>query len=144
MWIYDVTLSLLLATTIQIVETMSPIERPKWWPTVEQDVRTHAAVNDLYFDVGLGLDAGRRHELAAIYDQAAELVEARGILTVDEAAAWIVYDDMPVMFRGTEPFDTAPAAEAGRVMADLLRGRFQDAPDGKEWLYGWPGGPTAI
>jgi hypothetical protein len=51
----------------------------------------------------------------------ADQLAARGPVTAAEAAAWIVLDDLPVIFRGEEPMDTKPVAELSR--APLYPGR---------------------
>jgi hypothetical protein len=69
---------------------------------------------------------------------------ARGVLTAQEAAAWIVLEDEPVTFRGTDPEDTEPFAELGYALAELIRGTLPPPPPGSWWFYGGPGGRRTI
>jgi hypothetical protein len=144
LWIYDASLALLLAQLIGIVESTPEDERPPWWPHVVDGLRVHAAVGDLYFDVDLGLDDRDQHQLAELYEQAAEQVRARGIFTPEEAEAWVILDDLRVIFRGDRPVDTAPVAQLGHALAALIRGELPAAPRGQSWYYGTPNGPTTI
>lgn len=144
LWVYDASLSLLLAELISMVEELSPQDRPQWWQSVEHDLRVHAVVSDLYFDVGLGLDPTQQGQLAALLEAAADRVEQRGSFTADEAAQWKVLDEHPVIFRGSEPMSTAPVAELGRALAALLRGTLPSAPPNEWWYYGSPGGCRTI
>ncbi|HKD98516.1 MAG TPA: hypothetical protein VKB69_13115 [Micromonosporaceae bacterium] len=143
-WIYDASLSLLLAQLISVVESMPAGQRPAWWPDVVHDLRVHAAISDLYFDIGRGLDDRSRQQLAELYDKAANGVQARGLFTRDEADTWLIYDDLPVIFRGSQPVDTTPAAQLGHALAAIIRGNLSATPPGQTWFYGTPDGPSTI
>lgn len=143
-WVFDVSLSLALAETVRLVELMPETERPSWWSSVDEQLRVHATINDLFFDLDLGLTDPHRAELADLFDQAATRLTAREVFTREQAAAWKVLDDYPVMFRGSEPFETAPAAELASALASLIRGTLPPAPPRTWWLYGWPGGRTTL
>ena len=143
-WVYDASLSLVLAEVIRDVETMPEEDRPAWWPAIEEDLRIQAVISDFYLDLDLGLDAAQREELARLLDAAADRVSARGVFTVEEASAWVVLRDLTVIFRGDEPEDTAPAAELARALAAMIRGTLSAAPPRTWWYYGPPGGRTTI
>jgi hypothetical protein len=144
LWAYDASLSLLLAQTVRLVEESSPDRRPAWWSGVVRGLRVHAVITEFYLDLDLGLSAGQREELARLFDEAAELVRERGVFTADEAAAWLILDDAPVRFRGREPEPTAPAAELGHALAQLIRGTLPPPPAGTWWFYGSPGGRRTV
>ncbi|MEJ3743870.1 hypothetical protein WEI85_11325 [Actinomycetes bacterium KLBMP 9797] len=144
MWVYDASLSLVLAELITLVEGAPSDERPGWWPGVVRDLRVQAVISDFFFDLDLGLSDQQRAELAELFDQAAELVRVRQVFTADEAAAWPVLDDIPVIFRGSEPEPTGPAAELGHAVAELIRGTLPPSPPGTSWFYGSPGGRRTI
>jgi hypothetical protein len=143
-WAYDASLSLVLAEVIREVEMMPGEDRPAWWPAVEEDLRIHAVINDLYLDLDLGLDAAQREELAGLLDVAADRVSARGVFTAAEASAWVVLSDLTVIFRGDESEDTAPAAELARALAAMIRGTLPPAPPRTWWYYGPPRGRTTL
>jgi len=52
--------------------------------------------------------------------------------------------DLPVTFRGSQPVDTAPAAQLGRALAAIIRGTLPAAPSGHTWYYGTPNGPFTL
>jgi hypothetical protein len=66
------------------------------------------------------------------------------VFTVREASAWLVLDDLTVIFRGEEPENTAPAAELAEALASLIRGTLPAAPRNTWWFYGSPGGRRTI
>jgi hypothetical protein len=102
-------------------------------------------ISDDYLDLDLGLDAAQREELARLLDSAADRVSARGVFTAEEASAWVVLDDLAVIFRGgAEPQDTAPAAELARALAAMIRGTLPAAPPRTWWYFGPPGGRTTL
>jgi hypothetical protein len=109
-WVYDASLSLVLAEVIRDVETTPAEERPAWWPAIEEDLRIQAVISDFHLDLDLGLDAAQRAELARLLDAAADRVGARDVFTAEEASAWAVLSDLTVIFRSDGPEDTAPAA----------------------------------
>lgn len=138
MWAYDAGLSLVLAEVVHCVEERPAERRPSWWPAVVGELRVHAAVSDLYFDLDLGLTADAREELARLLDEAAARLLDRRVVTAEEAAGW------KVLFRGREPVDTAPIAELADALADLIRGTLPPSPPGTWWYYGEPGGRRTI
>lgn len=144
MWAYDASLSLVLAQTVRLAEESSPDRRPAWWTRVERKLREQTVVPDVYFDLDLGLNDIEREQLAQLFDQAAEVVRARGVFTADEAAGWPVLDGIPVIFRGEEPQQTAPAAELGHALAQLIRGVLPPPPAGTVWYYGPASGRTTL
>ena len=144
MWAYDESLALVLAEVIRDVEGRSAEHRPTWWPGVAPDLRFHAAVNDHYVDLDLGLDAGAREELARLFTAAADRLLDRRVFTAEEAAGWKVLDDLPVIFRGRDEVETAPIAELGHALADLIRGTLPSPPPRTWWYYGAPGGRRTI
>jgi hypothetical protein len=143
-WIYGASLAVLLAELIGIVEQMDDDQRPRWWPEVVGELRRDAAVGDYFFDVGQELNHPEHLELANLYELAADRVEQRGTLTPDEAAAWIILDDLPLIFRGDQPVDTTPVAQLGHALSELIRSGLPAAPQGHLWYYGIPGGPKTI
>ena len=143
-WVYDASVSVLLAQVIRAVEDMPAARRPVWWLNIVQDMRSAAALTYFGIDLDLGLDDIQREEFAELVDDAGAVLLRRGTFTADEAAAWKVLDDMSVTFRGTEPADLAPAAEVGTALTALIRGTLPPAPEGTWWFYGPPGGRTTI
>jgi hypothetical protein len=144
MWVYDVALAVVLAQVVSLVEQAPPARRPGWWSGVVGQLRVHATVGDLAFDLDLGLTGAERVELAGLLVEAADQLLARGVLTTDEAADWTVLDDQPVIFRGRDPVDTGPFAELGYALAQLIRGTLPAPPPGSWWFYGAPGGRRTI
>jgi hypothetical protein len=144
LWVYDASLSLLLAELAHMVEELAPAQRPDWWQLVEHDVRVQAIVSELEFDLGIGLTQEQRDEFATLLALAADQVERRGVFTPEEAAGWYLLEQNMVLFRGSEPINTDTVAELGRALAALLRGGLPGAPPGEWWLYGAPGGRRSI
>jgi hypothetical protein len=144
LWAYDVSVSLLLAELIGVVEERLPDERPAWWPGIEHDVRVHAIVSDFHLDLSLGLEVEQREELASLLEEATSRIRQRGQFTAEEAGRWRLLDDSTVLFRGTDPIDTAMVAELGAAVVALLRGQLPQAPTGTRWLFGSSGGRRTI
>jgi hypothetical protein len=139
LWAYDASLAVLLAQVIDNVAALPMALRPRWWSQYEEELRIQATVSDLYFDLA---ECPDREEFALLLAQASGQLLDRGAVTGEEAAAWKVLDDSPVIFRG--PLETAPVAELGRALVALLRGALADAPPGTWWYYGAPGGRSTI
>jgi hypothetical protein len=143
-WVYDVSLSLLLAELIRTVEERLPGDRPEWWSGIEHDLRVQAFISDFHLDLDLGLNAGQREELAALLEEATRRVQRRGRFTAEEASRWVLLDDHTVLFRGKDPIDTGMAADLGTALVALLRGQLAAPPVGTSWLLGAPGGQRTI
>ena len=143
-WAYDAALSVLLAQVIRTVEDMPAEGRPHWWAACEHDLRAQSAISEFAFDLHLGLDDAQREQFARLLEDAADTLLRRRTVTPEEAAAWRVLDDLPVIFRGSEPQDTQPIAELGQALAELIRDSLPAPPPESLWFYGAPGGRTTI
>jgi hypothetical protein len=143
-WVYEAALSLLLAQLIRSVESAPPRSRPVWWAGRVEELRIHATVGDLFFDLDSGLAAADRAEFAILLEEAAAILAERGFFTAEEAANWKVHDDETVIFRGGSVQETGPVAELGRALSMLLRGPLPAPPPGTMWLYGWPPGRSTL
>jgi hypothetical protein len=141
-WVYDAALSVLLAQVIRMVEDMPAQGRPHWWAGCENDLRVQCAISDFVFDLYLGLNDAQREQFARLLENASDALLRRQTVTPEEAAGWRVLDDLPVIFRGSEPQDTQPIAELGRALAGLIRGSLPAPPPQTLWFYGAPGGRT--
>lgn len=144
MWVYDASLSLVLAEVIRAVESLPAADRPAWWPATEHTLRVHAVVSDLHLSLDLDLTGDQREELAQLLDGAAERLRRRQAFTAAEAADWKVLDEHTVIFRGREPAPTKPAAQLAEALAHLIRGTLPTPPPGFWWFYGPPGGRSLI
>ncbi|MGK8491346.1 hypothetical protein [Nocardia asiatica] len=60
----------------------------------------------------------------------------RGTVTPEEATAWVVWDDLTVNWRGTEPISTTPAVNFADALIAILRGTYPEAPAGHQWYFG--------
>jgi hypothetical protein len=76
-------------------------------------------------------DAGRR-------------LRRRGSITRAEASRWQVLDDEAVIWRGADAVDTAPIAELGDAIVELVRGTLPSPPPGTWWFFGVDDGPRTI
>jgi hypothetical protein len=135
-WVYDASLSLALAEVILGVEAIPEADRPLWWPVTVRELRVQAVIGDFYFDQDLALSDAQRDEFAQLLEAAADRLRRRGVFTMQEASAWLVLDDLAVIFRGEEPENTAPAAELAEALASLIRGTLPAAPPNTWWFYG--------
>lgn len=142
-WVYDASLSLVLAEVIRAVDAMPPQDRPPWWAAVEYDLRVHTIISDFYLDLDLGLTDEQREEFAQLLVAAADRVRRR-VFTLEEASAWRIIDEHSVIFRGVAPEETGPAAELGEALASMIRGTLPAAPPHTWWYYGPPGGRSTI
>jgi hypothetical protein len=129
---------------IRSVESAPPESRPAWWGDRADELRIHATVSDLFFELDGGQGAVAREEFAELLEDAADLLAQRQLLTVEEAASWRVHGDETVIFRGSAAQGTGPAVELGRALSSLLRGPLPAPPPGTMWLYGWPRGRTTL
>lgn len=111
-------MAVLLAQVIGIVESMPADRRPGWWRTVWAPARSGDDIRHRLALEGWS-DAVEWREFATLLEEAADQLGGRGPVTADEAAAWIILDDQPVIFRGDQPMDTKPVAELGRAVAAL-------------------------
>jgi hypothetical protein len=144
LWAFDVSLSILLAELIDTAEALGPQQRPPWLAGAVPKLRVHAAVGDLLFGPDLGLEDGQLDELIALMAQATRRLRQRRSVTAAEAAQWRVLDDHPVLWRSAAAVDTAPIAELGEAIIQLLQGTLPPPPPGTWWYFGLSEGPRTI
>lgn len=141
-WAYDVSLSILLAEMIGVAEETS--ELPRWLVGVLGKLRVHAVVPDLLLDLDFGLDEAQLDAFLTLLNDAKGRLLRRKIVTAGEAAEWRVLEDHKVLWRGADKVATAPIAELGEAMIQLIRGTIQVAPSGTWWCFGVEDGPRTI
>jgi hypothetical protein len=117
--------------------------RTTWLADLEQELRVDAIVGASFAVLLDEWCDGHQDEFIALAFQAAARLGARGQITAEQAAAWIVLDGTPVLWRGKDPVDTAPIADFVTAMAGIIRGVHPAPPDGLHWYF-CPGGPRAI
>ena len=61
-----------------------------------------------------------------------------------QAAAWIVLDGTPVIWRGQDRVDTGPVVALAEALAAVIRGTYPRAPPGRQGHFGYPGGARTI
>jgi hypothetical protein len=145
LWAFDVSLSILLAELIDIAEALSPQQRPPWLPGALPTLRVHAVVGaDLQFNPDLDLEDGQLDELISLIAQATRRLRQQRTVTAAEAAEWRVLDNRPVLWRSADAVDTAPIAELGEAIIQLLQGTLPPSPPGTWWYFGLSGGPRTV
>src|SRR5262245_22226650 len=82
--------------------------RSAWRAGLEHELRVHAIVGA---DFGIPLDQwcdGHEEQFLALVTEAARRLAGRGTITAHQAAAWIVLDGAPILWRGQDAVDTDP------------------------------------
>ncbi|SRR6266496_2291937 len=143
-WAFDVSLSILLAELIDIAEALEPEQRPPWLADVLPQLRIHAVVGDFLFDLDFDLEDEPLDEFIALIAEASRRLRQRRTVTAAEAAEWRVLDDETVLWRSADAVDTAPIAELGEAIIQLLQGTLPPPPAGTWWSFGFSGGPGTV
>jgi hypothetical protein len=87
---------------------------------------------------------GHRDEFIALVAQAARRLSGRGSNTARQAAAWIVLDGEPIIWRGQDSVDTGPIVVFADAMTDILLDDYLQPPEGRRWYFDHPGEVQAI
>jgi hypothetical protein len=144
-WAFDVSLSILLAELIDVAEALGSDQRPPWLAGALPTLRVHAVVGaDFLFSPDLGLEGGQLDELIGLVAEASRRLRQRRTVTAAEAAQWQVLDDHTVIWRPAAAVETAPIAELGQAIIQLLQGTLPSPPPGTWWYFGLSGGPRTI
>jgi hypothetical protein len=143
-WVYDVCQALLWAEMAGVLENLPPRARSEWTADLDERLRVHAAIADLYVSLDEWTD-GHEEEFVELVAQARDRLTERGTVTPQEAAEWIVLDGLPIGWRGSEPVGTGPAVEFADAVIGIIRGTYPPAPPGRRWYFGShrPNGETA-
>ena len=68
----------------------------------------------------------------------------RGTVTAQQAAAWIVLDGTPTIWRGQDAMDTDPIVTLADALTAIIGGTYPQASPGQWWCFGLPGGVQTI
>lgn len=134
-WVYDVCQGLLFAEMIAAIEAIPLPERPEWMGEILPDLRLVAAINDMSIFVDEWAD-GHEAAFTELLAQARDRLNTRGTVTPEQAAAWIVLEDLPIHWRGTAPISTDTAAEFADALIGIVQGTYPAAPAGQRWYFG--------
>jgi hypothetical protein len=135
-WVYDVCASILFAQMADVIAETPKRQRPEWLTALKQQLRIHAVLGaDQYVPLGEWCD-GHEGEFLAVLAEAARRLAARGRITAAEAAAWIVSDGQPIIWRGREAEETAPAVAFAEILGAIVHGQYPEPPAGYRWFFG--------
>ena len=135
-WVYDVSASILFAQMADVIAETPKRQRPEWLSALKQELRVHAILGaDQYVPLGKWCDE-HEEEFLAVLAEAARRLAARGRITAEEAAAWVVCDGQPIIWRGAEAEETVPAVALARILDEIVRGKYPEPPTGYRWYFG--------
>jgi hypothetical protein len=142
-WVYDVSLSILLAETAEVAERSMTGDSPKWLPDMIRRMRISAIDTDSGFYVHRFDEDQIKHLVDWLLEAARRLRDRRRI-TAKEAAQWYVIDGDTINWRDDDVVDTEPTAQLGEAIVQMIEGPLPPAPAGTQWYYGRPGAPLTI
>jgi hypothetical protein len=117
--------------------------RSAWLGDLENELRVQAIVSDF----GIPLDEwcdGHEEQFLALVTEAGRRLAERGTVTAQQAAAWIVLDGTPIIWRGQDAVDTDPIVTFAEALAAIIGGTYPQALPGQWWCFGLPGGVQTI
>jgi len=138
-WVFDVCASILLAEMADVAAQAPAGRGSPWLTDLERQLRVHAVVGAGF---AIPLDQwcdGHEDEFLALVAEAGRRLAGRGSITAPQAAAWIVLDGHPVIWRGQDRVDTGPVVAWAEALAAIIRGTYPQAPPGRQWYFGHPG-----
>ena len=104
-WVFDVCASILFAEMAAVASKTPAAGCSAWLADLEHQLRVHAIVSDF----GIPLDEwcdGHEEQFLALVTEAGRRLAGRGTVTAQQAAAWIVLDGTPIIWRGQDVVDT--------------------------------------
>jgi len=137
-WVFDVCKSILFAEMVTVASETPVAERSEWLADLEHQLRVHAIVSDFAIPLDEWCD-GHEEQFLALVTEAGRRLGGRGFITAQQAAAWIVLDSSPIIWRGRDRVDTGPIVAFADAMAAIIRGTYPQAPPGEWWFFGLPG-----
>jgi hypothetical protein len=99
-WVFDVCESILFAEMAAVAGEMPVSERSAWLADLEHQLRVHAIGGA---DFAIPLDRwcdGHEEQFLALVTEAGRRLAERDRITAQQAAAWIVLDGTPIIWRG--------------------------------------------
>jgi hypothetical protein len=142
-WVFDVCASILFAEMAAVASETPAAERSAWLADLEHELRAHAVVSDFATPLHEWCD-GHEEQFLALVTEAGRRLAERGTITKQQAAAWIVLDGTPIIWRGQDAVDIDPIVTFADAVIAIIRGTYPQAPPGQWWLFGVPGGVQTI
>jgi hypothetical protein len=136
-WVFDVCESILFAEMAAVASEASAADRSAWLAGLEHELRVHAIVGA---DFAIPLDQwcdGHEEQFLAVVTEAGRLAE-RGTITAEQAAAWVVLDGKPIIWRGQDVVDIAAIVTFAEALGAIIGGTYPQAPPGEQWFFGHP------
>jgi hypothetical protein len=143
-WVFDVCESILFAEMATVASQIPAAGRSAWLASLEHQLRVQAIAGA---DLAIPLDQwcdGHEEQFLALVTEAGRRLAERGTITARQAAAWIVLDGTPIIWRGQDAVDTDPVVTFADALAAIIRGTYPQAPPGQQWYFGHPGEVQAI
>ena len=137
-WVFDVCKSILFAEMATVASETPAAGQSPWLADLEHELRVHAIIGDLEIPLDEWCD-GHEEQFLALVTDASRRLAGREPITAQQAAAWIVLDGSPILWRGRDPVDTDPIAAFADALAAIIRGTYPQAPPGQWWFFGLPG-----
>ena len=141
-WVFDVSASILFAEMATVASKTPVAERSAWLADLEHQLRVHAIVSDFAIPLDEWCD-GHEEQFLALVTEGLRLAE-RGTITAQQAAAWVVLNGTPIIWRGQDAVDTDPVVTFADALAAIIRGTYPQALPGQWWCFGLPGGVQTI
>jgi hypothetical protein len=138
-WVFDVCESILFAEMAAVAGETPACEHSAWLADLERQLRVHAIAGA---DFAIPLDQmcdGHEEQFLALVAEAGRRLAGRGTITAHQAAAWIVLDGFPIIWRGQDAVDTDPIVVFAEALVAIIGGTYPQAPPGHQWYFGHPG-----
>jgi hypothetical protein len=111
-----------------------------WLSTAILPWREVASISDYGLQLDSGWSPAQKRHFIALAEDASARVAKRASLAADEIVGWHLLDDLRIFPRGATEVLTAPVAELGRAIIELVSGELPEEPDGQVWFYATPDG----
>lgn len=138
-WVLDVCESILFAEMAAVASETPAAERSAWLAGLEHQLRVHAIAGANF---AIPLDQwcdGHKEQFLALVTEAGRRLAGRAAITAQQAAAWIVLDGTPIIWRGQDAVDTDPIVTFAEALSAIIGGTYPQAPPGQQWYFGHPG-----
>jgi hypothetical protein len=142
-WVFDVSASILFAEMAAVASQTPAAGCSAWLADLEHQLRVHAIVSDFAIPLDEWYD-GHEEQFLALVTEAGRRLAERGAITAQQAGAWVVLDGTPIIWRGQDAVDTDPIVTFAEALAAIIGGTYPQAPPGRWWCFGLPGGVQTI
>jgi hypothetical protein len=143
-WAFDVGLGIFLKYLVDVALPRATLADGAWIGAAIDNWRQVAVIPDIGLEIDSSWSPSQLATLIQLANETCGALATRETLTAEEITSWVLHENLSIIPRGYALYPTTPVIELGPAIVAFINGLLPEAPPGRQWVFGAPGGRTAI